>query len=104
MQKSLANLLGNLLIDIGKKIKAGTCEMTEEEQLDLFAAISHKALTKEQACKFLNVRHSRFGELMAKGIIPKGINKVGTNNKVWYEDELREAIERQRKRNEALTY
>lgn len=98
MQESMSNLLGNLLIELGKKIKAGNCEMTEEEQLDLMDAVTHRAMSKAQACSFLNVKTSRFGELMTKGIIPKGRNRVGYKEKVWYEDELRRAIKENRKR------
>lgn len=50
--------------------------------------MTHIALSKEQACNYLNMSRSKFDSLVAKGIIPKGRKRVGFKELIFYKDEL----------------
>ena len=54
--------------------------------------IAHESLSKEQACRHLNIRRSRFDDLVREGKIPKGRKVVGYTGLVWYKDELDIAV------------
>ena len=82
-------MIGNLMIKYGNKIKDGSCELTMEQQNDILSAICHTPLKKEEACEFLNLGRSRFDDLVREGVIPKGRKRKHYKELVWYEDELR---------------
>ena len=92
MQKSLIKLLTKLLRDTADKIDSGNCELTEEESMDILSILSHKVLSKEQACSFVGLQQSQFNNLMAANKLPKGRKRKGFKELVWYEDELRDAL------------
>lgn len=88
MQKALIKIIVKLMREYADKIEAGTCELTEEEQSDILSALTHKALCKEEACEFLNIKRSRFDDLVRLGKIPRGRKRKRDNKLVWYKDEL----------------
>lgn len=92
MQKAITKLIVNLLRETADKIDSGNCELSEEEQSDILSVLSHKTLSKEQACKFLNLRRSRFDDLVRLGTIPRGRKRRGYKELIWYEDELRDCL------------
>lgn len=92
MQSPLSKLLSKTLRDTADKFDAGTSELTEEEAMDVLSVLSHKVLSKEQACDFVGLRMSQFNLLMASNKLPKGRKRKGFKELVWYEDELRDAI------------
>lgn len=92
MQKSLIKLITKLLRDTADKIDAGSSELTEEESMDILSILSHKVLSKEQACDFVGLKPSQFNLLMAANKLPKGKKRKGFKELVWYEDELRDAL------------
>ena len=71
-----------------KRIDAGGCELTEDEAIDLLKFVAHVPLSKDQAMTLLNLRRSRFDELVAEGKLPKGRKRRGFKELVWYKDEL----------------
>lgn len=74
-------------------IEAGSCSLSDEEATDLLSTISHRAISKEQACDFMNLRRAQFDNLIRAGKLPKGRKLRGRKELVWYEDELRAACE-----------
>ena len=92
MQKSLTKLLTKLLRDTADKIDSGNCELTEEESMDMLSILSHKVLSKEQACNFVGLCPAQFNNLMAANKLPKGRKRQGFKELVWYEDELMDAL------------
>lgn len=92
MQTPLSKLLSKVLRDTADKFDAGTSELTEEEAMDVLSILSHKVLSKEQACDFVGLRLSQFNLLMASNKLPKGRKRKGFKELVWYEDELRNAL------------
>ena len=88
MQKVITKLLTKLMREVADKIDAGTCELSEEESINLMSILSHTSLSKEQACNYLNLSRSRFDDLVIDGIVPRGKKRRGFKELVWYADEL----------------
>lgn len=70
------------------RIKTGNCVLTEEESMDILKIIAHEPLSKDQASSYLNIRKSKFDELVRSGKIPKGRKIRGFKELRWYRDEL----------------
>lgn len=92
MQSSLIKLLTKVLRDSADKFDAGNTELTEEEAMDILSMLTHKVLSKEQACDFVGLGPSQFNNLIAANKLPKGRKRRGFKELVWYEDELRDAL------------
>ena len=87
--QALKKLLTKLLRDTANKIDTGTCELSEEEATQMLEVLSHIALSKEQACIYLNISRSRFDDLVRQGKLPKGKKRIGFKELFWYKDELK---------------
>lgn len=87
--QALKKLLTKLLRDTANKIDSGTCELSEEEATQMLEVLSHIALSKEQACIYLNMSRSRFDDLVRQGKLPKGKKRIGFKELFWYKDELK---------------
>lgn len=77
-----------LLEDTAKNIRVGNCEIAEEQAIEITSLISHKPMTREEVCNYLNVSKTRFYELVDDGIIPRGKKRIGSKEKWWYKDEI----------------
>lgn len=85
-------LVVRYLRDIADKIEAGNTELSESEAMDIMRIIAHESLSKEQACRHLNVSRSRFDDLIREKKLPKGRKVSGFKELRWYRDELEKAI------------
>ena len=94
MRETLKKLLTNLLRETADKIDAGTCELTNSEAEDMIATVLHIALSKEEACRYLNCSRATFDNAIRDGLIPKGRKQLGRTNLVWYKDELSKVLKR----------
>lgn len=94
MKNSLQSILVKKLRELTDKLDKQECELSADEMEDILNVIAHKSLSKESACKFLNLSRSRFDDLVREGKIPKGRKRTGFKELVWYEDELRQCISR----------
>ena len=92
MGVSLKKLIARTLREIASKIDADTCELSEEQAMDIMSAISHEMLRKEEACDYLNLSRSRFDDLVREGKLPKGRKRRGFKELFFYKDELIRAI------------
>lgn len=92
MNKELASLIGDELIKIGNKFKAGTSEITEDEAIDIFRIITHEPISREDVCKQMNINNSKFYDLLNLKKIPPGRKRRGFKELYWYKDEIIEAI------------
>ena len=88
MQETLKKLLIKLLRETANKIESNNCELSDQEMTDIMGIISHRVLSKEQACSYLNLSRSRFDDLVREGRIPKGRKRRGFKELIWFEDEL----------------
>lgn len=92
MNTLIKKLLLRELDCLKERIKSENCNLSSEEGMDIIGVIAHESMSKEQACSYLNVRKSRFGELMDNGEIPKGRKVAGFKEHRWYKDELIKAV------------
>ena len=81
-------LIIRYLKDIIRRLENNECELSDTEAMDILKIINHRPMSKEVACQYLNMRRSRFDEMVREGKIPKGRKRVGFKEKVWFEDEL----------------
>ena len=81
-------LVVKYLREVAEKINSGTSEITESQAIDVLRVIAHEAMSKEQACVYLNLSRSRFDDLVRERKIPRGQKRVGFKEKVWWKDEL----------------
>ena len=84
----LTKLVIRYLKEVTSKIEQDSCELTDEECMDILKVIAHQPLSKEQACLFLNISRSQFDLLIRQKKLPKGRKVVGYNELRWYKDEL----------------
>lgn len=98
MQEELANRVGDLLIDAGKKIKKGNCALTQDEAMHILSIVTHEELSREQACDYMNMNSNKFADNITLGRIPKGRKKYGFKELRWYRDELDKVIDKLRNR------
>ena len=94
MNDYLKKTVVKLLRETANKIDAGNCEMSESEAMDVMRVLAHESLSKEQACRYLNVKSSRFGDLVREKKIPKGRKVTGFKELRWYKDELDNCVRR----------
>lgn len=80
--------LANILRETAKRIEAGTCELDEEQSMSIMSMIAHEPLSKDSACRHLDVSRSTFDTMVREGRIPKGRKRRGFKELVWYRDEL----------------
>lgn len=81
-------LVVKYLREVAEKIDSGTSEITETQAIDVLRMIAHEAMSKEQACVYLNLSRSRFDDLVRERKIPRGQKRTGFKEKVWWKDEL----------------
>ncbi len=94
MNKELASLIGDELIKIGNKFKAGTSQISEEQAIDIFRIVTHEPISREDVCKQMNINNSKFYDLLNLKKIPPGRKRRGFKELYWYKDEIIEVIER----------
>lgn len=85
------DLLGNALIVIGKRIKAGKCELTQEQADEIFSNVQKAMfipISKESACSLLGISRSTFDAKVAAGLLPEGIHRRGFKEKIWNKNDL----------------
>ena len=78
--------LGNAFIALGKRIKAGKCEISQERRDVIFREIEESLdirLSKEQACGLLGISRSTFDARVASGQYPEGRHARGFKEKYW---------------------
>lgn len=92
MSTFISKFVSKALREIADKIDSGNCELSEEQAMDIMSVIGHEALSKDEACKFLNLSRSRFDDLVRQGKLPKGRKRRGFKELVFYKDELRQYI------------
>ena len=80
--------ISKLLRKIADKIDSDTCELTEEQAMDIMSVIGHEVLSKDEACSYLNISRSKFDGLIREEKLPKGKKRRGFKELFWYKDEL----------------
>ena len=91
------NVIAQLLEQCLGNIKAGTSNISEEDQLEIVAMLKKytdkdRRLSKYQACTYLNMSRATFDNYVREGKIPKGKKETGWKELSWSESELKEVI------------
>lgn len=85
-------LLGNALIAVGKRMRAGKCEMSQEQMDAMFDQIQDAIdvpVSKEEACAMLGISRSTFDAKVAAGELPEGQHRRGFKEKIWFKRQLK---------------
>ena len=77
-----------LLEEVVTALKADTSEIDTDTAVAIADLIAHKAMSKEEACLYLNISYSKFYKYMDEGKLPKGRKRTGWKELCWYKDEL----------------
>ena len=93
----LMDVITQLLEQCLGNIKAGTSNISEEDQLEIVAMLKKytdkdRRLSKYQACTYLNMSRATFDNYVREGKIPKGKKETGWKELSWSESELKEVI------------
>lgn len=91
------DVIAQLLEQCLGNIKAGTSNISEEDQLEIVAMLKKytdkdRRLSKYQACTYLNMSRATFDNYIREGKIPKGKKETGWKELSWSESELKEVI------------
>ena len=91
------DVIAQLLEQCLGNIKAGTSNISEEDQLEIVAMLkkytdNDRRLSKYQACTYLNISRATFDNYVREGKIPKGKKETGWKELSWSESELKEVI------------
>ena len=91
------DVIAQLLEQCLGNIKAGTSNISEEDQLEIVAMLKKytdkdRRLSKYQACIYLNMSRATFDNYVREGKIPKGKKETGWKELSWSESELKEVI------------
>ena len=88
MSKLIKSVVSKLLRGLADRVESDTCELNEQQAIEIMSVIGHEVLSKDEACSYLNLSRSRFDELVKIGKIPEGRKRRGFKEKFWYKDEL----------------
>ena len=97
MKLSLIKLVVKTLRETADNLDAGNSELSESEAMDIMGVLCHRAMSKAQACEYLNTSPSNFRKLIRTKQMPKGRKVVGYKEKRWYKDELDDCAKRIKK-------
>ena len=87
MQNLRQRVIQNLR-EFADKVENDSCEISDEELKEIIKVIAHEPLSKEQACRYLNLSRKQFDTLIKQGHLPKGRKILGYKELRWYKDEL----------------
>lgn len=97
MKLSLVQMITRLLRETADKLDAGNSEISETEAMDIAEALCHHVMSKDTACRYLNMSRSRFDDLVRMKKLPKGRKRIGFKELVWFQDELDNCVKKLKK-------
>ena len=97
MKLSLVQMITRLLRETADKLDAGNSEISETEAMDIAEALCHHVMSKDTACRYLNMSRSHFDDLIRMNKLPKGRKRIGFKELVWFQDELDNCVKKLKK-------
>lgn len=91
----MLKLIRKLLLKLVDDIDTGNSNIDEDEQkeiLNILNRIHSNRLSKEAACKYLNMSRATFDNLVRDGKLPRGRKEVGFKELSWTKHELDEYV------------
>lgn len=97
----MKDVIIKVLESVLEKVKSDSCEMTEAEMIQalnlLEQANKDRGMSKEEACRYLNMSRSTFDTYIRNGWIPQGEKRLGFKELSWLQSDLDIACEKIRK-------
>jgi predicted DNA-binding transcriptional regulator AlpA len=90
----LTKLVVKYLRERANALDNGTSYIDKDTSIAILGAVAHIALSKEEACEYLNMSRSNFDLYVYRKIIPKGRKIPHKNKLIWYQDELDIAVKK----------
>lgn len=84
----MLNIVRDALQQIINDIDSGNSNISEQQQLQILDIINRKELNKTQSADYIGVCTSTFDNYVRKGLIPEGIKREGSSQKLWYKSDL----------------
>lgn len=88
MEKNIQKLLSRELRLLADKIDCGNSNLTADEAISIMSVIAHESMSKEQACKYLNISGATLDNYVKSGYLPKPHKVEGFKELRYYKDEL----------------
>lgn len=85
---NLKTILSQYLRETADKLDEDSCNMSREEQEQLFSLIAHQELNKTEAAELLGMSTRTFDRKISEGELPAGQHIRGSKSLVWYRDEI----------------
>lgn len=80
----LRAILANELRKIADRIDSGTCDITEDDALEIMEAVGNVSISKAEAAQRLNMPVSTFDKQVASGRLPQLHKRKGITERLWY--------------------
>lgn len=89
----MLQIIRNLLLKIVDNIDAGNSNLTQEESIKVIEALrsfteKDIALSKYQACQYLNMSRASFDNYVRSGKLPQGRKQAGFKELSWTKKDL----------------
>lgn len=99
----MLQIIRNLLLKIVDNIDAGNSNLTQEESIKVIEALrsfteKDIALSKYQACQYLNMSRASFDNYVRSGKLPQGRKQAGFKELSWLKRDLDEFIKECKKK------
>lgn len=88
MKLNLIKLISKALRETADKLDSGNSNLSEDEQCELLAMLTHTALSAEEVCSYLNISRATLTNYIRDGVVPKGRKLRGRKELIWFKDEL----------------
>jgi len=92
MQRPLDKLIAKELREAASRFDAGNSHLSEQEQSEILAMLTHTSMSAEEVCSYLHISRPTLTNYIRSGTIPKGRKLRGRNELIWYKDELINAL------------
>ena len=91
---ALSKLLAKYMRETADKLDAGNTYLSEQEQQEILAMLTHTAMSAEEVCIYLNCSRPTLTNYIRDGVVPKGRKLRGRKELVWFKDELIKVVNR----------
>lgn len=88
MNNFIKSIVITYLKNVLAKLESNTCELTEEQAMDIMSVLGHEIMSKDEVYTYLNISRSKFDELVRDNKMPKGKKVRGFKELMFYKDEI----------------
>lgn len=91
----MLEIIKSALKQLLKDMDSGNSSISEQEQeelINLFEKINRKEYNKTEAANYLGVSTSTINNYVSRKLLPEGVKKQGSSQKVWYKKDLNKLL------------